>query len=356
MLRRLRNRPELKFFAVLGRAAPLLAGAWWLLLAASGILPALFAVATGVTVGVVQTGGDLRGPLVLTGVVFVLMQVVTPVQTAVSLNLGNRVSAWLNERLITTCVTPSGIGHLEDAQLTEDLTVAREFDRGQTGPPMSLNVDFVASGLVGIAAGLASAVVLAGFAWWAPVLLLSAWGSTHWLLRDSGVWKDRNTPGVRAAQRHADYAYGLAVEPAPAKELRLFGLAGWVIARFRERRQELFELQYRATRLRERSVALCLIIVLLANLAVFGALGAAARAGQLSLEQLVIFAQVAFGVSLIAFGGLNWALDGAAAPVARGRAPGGGDGSARSVGVRHRRCGEPASGAGTGRRRLPLSR
>ena len=38
--------------------------------------------------------------------------------------------------------------------------------------------------------------------------------------------------------------------------------------------------------------------------------------GQLSLEQLVIFAQVALGVSQVAFGGLNWALDGAAAPVA----------------------------------------
>ena len=36
------------------------------------------------------------------------------------------------------------------------------------------------------------------------------------------------TPEVRSAQRHADYAYRLAVDPQPAKELRLFGLAGWV--------------------------------------------------------------------------------------------------------------------------------
>ena len=226
------------------------------------------------------------------------------------------MSTYLNERLITSCVTPPGIGHLEDPELAEDLTVAREFDRGQTGPPMSLNVDFVADGLVGLVVGVSSAVVLAGFGWWAPVVLLVAWGSTHWLLRESGVWKDRNTPEVRAAQRHADYAYSLAVDPPPAKELRLFGLPDWVLDRFTERRRELFELQYRATRLRERSVALAVIIVAVANLAVFGALGWSATAGQLSLEQLVIFAQVALGVSQVAFGGLNWALDGAAAPVA----------------------------------------
>ena len=88
---------------------------------------------------------------------------------------------------MSSCVIPPGIGHLEDPTLREDLTVARDFDRGQTAPPMSLNVQFVSDGLVGVVAGLGAAVVLAGFAWWAPVVLVIAWGSTHWLLRESGV-------------------------------------------------------------------------------------------------------------------------------------------------------------------------
>jgi ABC-type multidrug transport system fused ATPase/permease subunit len=181
---------------------------------------------------------------------------------------------------------------------------------------MYLNVDFIATSLVSLMSGVASAVVLLGFTWWAPLVLVAAWGSTHWLLRESGVWKDRNTPEVRAAQRHADYAYQLAVDPQPAKELRLFGLAGWTVERFIRRRKRLFELQYRATRLREKSVIWCMLIVIVANAAVFGALGFSAASGYLALDQLVVYAQVALGVSLIAFGGLNWALDGAAAPVA----------------------------------------
>jgi hypothetical protein len=88
-------------------------------------------------------------------------------------------------------------------------------------------MDFIAGGLTELIGGLASAVILAAFAWWAPLLLLAGWLATHWLLRESAVWRDRNTPEVRSAQRDADYAYRLAVEPPASKELRLFGLAGW---------------------------------------------------------------------------------------------------------------------------------
>jgi hypothetical protein len=98
-----------------------------------------------------------------------------------------------------------------------------------TGPTGNI----FASGLVEMIAGLASAAVLFGYAWWAPLVLAGVWLATHWLLHESGVWRDRNTEEVRQAQRHADYAYRLVVEPHAAKELRLFGLAGWVVDSFR---------------------------------------------------------------------------------------------------------------------------
>ena len=116
--------------------------------------------------------------------------------------------------------------------------------------------------------------------------------------------------------RSANYAYELAVAPDAAKELRLFGLADWTVRRFTERRRRLFELQYAATRLRERPMVWSLLIIAVANGLVFWSLGAAAIDGRLPVDRLVVFAQVAIGVGMIAFGGLNWALDGAAAPVA----------------------------------------
>src|ERR1019366_4500285 len=121
---------------------------------------------------------------------------------------------------------------------------------------------------------------------------------------------------VRGAQRDADYAYRLAVDPPASKELRLFGLAGWTIDRFIAKRTRLHELQYAATRLRERPVLWSLLIVVSANAMVFWSLASAASAGRISLGETVVYVQCAVGVSMIAFGGFSWALDGAAAPVA----------------------------------------
>jgi ABC-type multidrug transport system fused ATPase/permease subunit len=315
VLRRLRDRSEWKFFGSLHRADRTLAAAWWTALILRGLLPAVFAIAMGALVAAVERGGRLAAPLGVIGVVFVLLQVLAPIHQALGANLGSRVAAWLYDRLTEACVRPPGMGHLEDPQLTSDLTVAREFDLGMTGPPMYINMGFIASGLVDMIGGLASAVVLFAYAWWAPFVLAGAWLATHWLLRESGVWRDRNTEEVRAAQRYAEYAYRLAVDPPAAKELRLFGLAGWAIDRFVERRKRLFEIQYRATRLREKPVIGSLLLVTAANVIVFGALAVDAAAG-LDIGRVVVFAQVALGTSLIAFGGLNWALDGAAAPVA----------------------------------------
>jgi ABC-type multidrug transport system fused ATPase/permease subunit len=316
VLTALTQRKEWKFFGVLPKADRALAAAWWTALLLRGILPAAFAIAMGVLVGAVQRGAPLAGALAFTGVVFVLSQVLPPLHQAVGANLGDRTAAWLYDRLTEACVRPPGMGHLEDPALTSDLTVARDFDLGMTGPPLSISMDFIANGMVEMIGGVASAVILARFAWWAPILLAGAWLATHWLLRESAVWRDRNTEEVRGAQRDADYAYRLAVDPPASKELRLFGLAGWTIDRFIARRTRLHELQYAATRLRERPVLWSLLLVVAANVLVFWLLASAAAQGRISLGEVVVYVQSAIGVSMIAFGGFSWALDGAAAPVA----------------------------------------
>jgi len=316
MLQRLTERKEWKFFSVLPKAAPGLALLWWFVLLLRGILPAAFAIAMGVLVGAVQHNQPLSLPLALVGAIFILLQVLSPMHQALSANLGDRTAAWLYDRLTDACVRPPGMGHLEDPKLTSDLTVARDFDLGMTGPPLTISMDFIASGMVEMVGGIACAVILAGYAWWAPIVLAGGWGATHWLLRESAVWHDRNTEEVRGAQRDADYAYRLAVDPPASKELRLFGLVGWTMERFIARRTRLHELQYAATRLRERPLIWSLLLVVGANIAVFWALASAAASGRISLGAAVVYMQSAIGVSMIAFGGFSWALDGAAAPVA----------------------------------------
>jgi len=316
MFQRVTERKEWKFFSVLPKAAPGLALAWWAVLLLRGALPAAFAIAMGILVGAVQSDDSLAGSLALVGIIFVLLQILSPIHHAVSANLGDCTAAWLYDRLTEACVRPPGMGHLEDPKLTSDLTVARDFDLGMTGPPLTISMDFIASGMVEMVGGIACAMILLGYAWWAPIILAGAWLATHWLLRESAVWWDRNTEEVRSAQREADYAYRLAVDPPASKELRLFGLVSWTMDRFVARRTRLHELQYVATRLRERPLIWSLLLVGGANIAVFWALASAAANGRISLGEAVVYMQSAVGVSMIAFGGFSWALDGSAAPVA----------------------------------------
>lgn len=314
MFDRITSRDEWQYMMLLHRAHLPLAVAWWLLLIGRGLLPALLAVAMGTLIGAVERQSDLLAPLILLGSFFVLVQVLPPLHLVVSKNLGDHVACLLYDRLSETCVRPEGMAHLENAEVTSDLAMARDFDLGISGPPLSISMDFIASGLVELCAGLVACLILSAYAWWAPLVLGGAWISTHYLLRESGVWRDRNTDTVRNAQRHADYAYKIAVNPPASKEIRLFGLAEWIVDRFRSHRRVLHDLRWEATRLRERPVIWSLILVLAANAIVFTVMAIDVASNELGLDRMVTFASLAFTTSMIAFGGLSWALDSASAP------------------------------------------
>ena len=70
-------------------------------------------------------------------VVFVAAQVVGPLHEALGYDLGDRTATSLNDRLMAATLEPPGIAHLERADLADDLTMARDFDLGITGPPLS---------------------------------------------------------------------------------------------------------------------------------------------------------------------------------------------------------------------------
>jgi ATP-binding cassette, subfamily B, bacterial len=313
---RVRESDVWKFLAVLPQASRPLATAWWGLLLLAGALPAAFVVTMGRLVRAVEEARPLGGPLVAVGVTFVAMQVGQPLLAQVGMNLGDSLSSWLNDRLLRATNGPEGMAHLERAELIDDLTLARDFELGISGPPMSVSMGFIAGGLVEVIAGLCQAIVLFGYRWWAPLVLVSAWASTHWLLKEAAIWRDRRTEEVVDAQRHADYAYRLAVDPPAAKELRLFGLSDWTVDRFAARRRRLVDLRWRATRLRQRPLRWALAIVTGANALVFWSIARDAAAGRLGLGSVVTFAAAALGTSALAFGGLNWALWVAAPAVA----------------------------------------
>ena len=78
-----------------------MATGWWSLLALRGLLPAAFSIATGVLVAAIQHQHGLGVALAVVGVLFILLQVLGPLHTSLSANLGDRTAAWLYDELTT---------------------------------------------------------------------------------------------------------------------------------------------------------------------------------------------------------------------------------------------------------------
>ena len=306
--------------AVLARAnftaSPGLSVAYWGLVVVRAALPAVLTLGLGALVRAVQAGHSVTGPLLAVGICFALVSVLAPVHTQVAALLGDRTSGSLQAELTRACSTPPGIAHLERPGLAAELVAARDFDLGILGPPISVSMGFVGAGLVELLGGAAQAIALATVTWWGAILVAGAWASTHWLLRSSSFWIDRGDDNVKAEQRDADYAYRLAVESAPAKEIRLFGIGGWVVDRFATHRRRLLDLQWESMRLRQRSLATAFAVLAVAHVAVLVPLIRGALHGDRTLAELVVAAQALVGVTALGVGAaFSWALDSAAAPV-----------------------------------------
>ena len=228
---RLRERNEWKFVAVLPRADRALAVAWWTVLVLRGLLPAGFAVAMGALVGAVQRGeGAGRAPRARG------RRVRAPAGALADPPGDRREPRQPHRRLAlrparpTACVRPPGMGHLEDPKLTSDLTDGARL-RPRHHRAAAAHLDGLHRERARRAArrprlrGRARSPTRGGRrSLLARRLARDALAAAR--ERASGATA---TPSeVREAQRHAEYAYRLAVDPPAAKELRLFGLADWV--------------------------------------------------------------------------------------------------------------------------------
>lgn len=311
----LRNKTPMALARATWQTSGPLAICWWGLVVVRAVLPAALTLGLGSLLRAVQNESSVTVSLAVVAGSFAALSIAAPVHTQIGAILGDRTSGLLQRRLTEAVSTPEGIAHLERSGLADELVQARDFDLGIMGPPISVSMGFIASGLVELLSGAAQAAALATVSWWAAVVVSAAWLSTHWLLRESSFWARRGDSEVQAEQRHADYAYRLSVEAGPAKELRVFGLGGWVVDRFAQRRGRLLDLQWAAMRLRQRSLLTVFAVLAVAHAVVIVPLIQAASDGRIDMGALVIAAQGLIGASALAVGGFTWALDAAAAPV-----------------------------------------
>lgn len=205
-----------------------------------GILPVLFILGTSVMLGRVPAatetgvGSDAWDSLVyaflLAAGAFVLLQLLTPLQLSIGELITRRVDGRFADRLIGDSLRTPGIGPLEDQELLNNLSdSADQLEAGFRSPGRAC------AGLVALIARylqLVGLVVVVGvvFSWLAAAALFLAtmlfrYGQRGGLRKYSAVFTS-----TTHVWRRNNYFRRIGVDTPAAKELRVFGLAPWVLS------------------------------------------------------------------------------------------------------------------------------
>ena len=163
------------------------------------------------------------------GIVFVLGGVLPDLQSASRQTLANAAARDLWPRLAEPWLAPRRIAHLDDPVVLDE----QERARGSHGWAIGASLISVV-GLVGSRLIMLSQAILVGvlFEWWvAGVLAVAVLLNERFQTRRLSAEIDAYD-GTTEGQRRARYLFELGTDEG-AKELRVFGLHGWLVDRYR---------------------------------------------------------------------------------------------------------------------------
>jgi ATP-binding cassette subfamily B protein len=229
-----------RFVALAFRARPWLCVATAATTVVAVVAPLASMTAIGLVIGqvprVIRAGLDSSaGDTALTGIalvagLFAVQSAAMSLQSAMTRALGDRVDFMLQRQLMAAVMAPTGMAHLENPRSQELIIVGQETFRAWLRPGrLAQSLSTLASSR-GVLAG--SCLILARYRWPLAVLLLAAalWAEDE-ARRASRRATEHHHGGGQLARR-TDYYYETGVTPAAAKEIRVFGLSGFVLGRF----------------------------------------------------------------------------------------------------------------------------
>lgn len=266
----------------------------------ASMLPVAVAVVTGLLVGAIPDalgagldspdGRAMLGLLAGVGALVVAQRAVTPVLRTLAETLGRQVDRYLQERVMAAVGRPAGIAHLEDPEVLAGLRVVRGLGMTDSGRP-SMAVEALAVVLPAWLRALAAAAVLLGFQWWLGLLWLLLWPIVVYYMQREYVRVGKVGYGQSSALRRAEYLRDLAITPAAAKEIRIWGMLDWLVQRFETAWRTAMEPVWRERRPRARVLFGTTGAVAAINLLSYGLLVWAAILGDLGLAALAVYTQ-----------------------------------------------------------------
>lgn len=292
-------RRYLSLLRAMNSSSRLLTGTLALTVLVRAVAPVGFVLAAGTVVSHVpraireglnsDAGQDLLLALAVMAIAFGLQQFTPLLQQSIGYSLGNKVNLAFEQRLMRTVLSPPGIAHLEDPQLQNEIMAATHGLSGWPRPADAANA--LAARISTLISFAGASLLLFLFHWWVAILVMILG-----LLLLAQITKSIGTAaqaqvGLAAALRRSVYFRQLALTPPAAKEIRVFGLGGWLIDRYGESFQTALT-ALSAERARGRRTLFVFTMLMCAVVAAsFVLLGWEAGTGRLDLATIAITIQ-----------------------------------------------------------------
>ncbi len=269
----------------------------------SGALPAGFAALVAALVATLPAaiqggftsaeGRRIVAILAALGAILVLQELVSAARALASQDLYRRYDEYVLVRVMRTVLSVPRLDlfeHPELAAVTDRAVRIARFGPGELVSGLSTQWAVRAQGL--------AATVLVATVWPLAAVPLAC----IWLLLARQLQADyyRADPFWADPLRRARYLKQVALMPAWAAELRIFGLVDWLADRFGMQWAQVMDELWRARRVDQRSMAVLLAVVALANGAVLWLAARAALDGALGIGALTVLVQGLFGMAFLA--------------------------------------------------------
>jgi len=228
---------------------------------------------------------------------FLLQQLTAPLGVLVGSEVSQRVTAAIHGRVVEASTAPAGVGNLEEPAVQDLL------DRAQGGGTAKVPPGGAAEALLTIwerrLQGWLLLAVVASFSLWVAAVLAVELLVTYQLYRRGlSAFTERFVARGQRFRRAA-YMRSLGFSAEAGKEIRTFGLSGWISSQFTG---QFLDALHGLWARRRREVLIQTLPSVLDSLAVavaLGTLGLAAAHGQVSIGRLTTVAGAVIGTIVL---------------------------------------------------------
>jgi ATP-binding cassette, subfamily B, bacterial len=275
------------------------------LILAAGVLPTAVIILTGSLVraipGAVEHGlGSAAGRPALVVLAALLgclaaLSVGGNVQAHLSRVIGAAFRREVHQTVGRAMLGSPGLASLDDPALADRLHAVQDADRRGV---LFMSVASLSEVAAARMRGIGAFAVLLAFEWWAPLLLAAAWFLTsveHRKVTENGVSVAMSDGAVK--MRRSEYMRSLALEAPAAKELRVFGLGGWVVGRYSDAWLDALGVIWKSRRANRWLSIGTLVALAAVHAVVLGAMVQAVAAGDVTGAALLVFVQAVIATS-----------------------------------------------------------